>query len=107
MLLLFAVLAFLAISIAFMLHRAFASPEALPVTTSWIEDLSPERYRPMLRLLDENDVRFLQTQPGYNSRTVSRLRAQRCAIFRGYLKALQTDFRRTCGALKLVMIQSQ
>src|SRR5579863_2709422 len=64
----------------------------LPVTAEWIYELSADRYRPMLRLLDESDLKFLKTQPGYDSRTVARLRAQRCQIFRGYLKCLNADF---------------
>jgi hypothetical protein len=37
----------------------------------------------------------------------SRLRAQRCQIFRGYLRCLDMDFQRVCTALKLVLVQSE
>jgi hypothetical protein len=37
----------------------------------------------------------------------SRLRAQRCQIYRGYLRCLETDFQRVCTALKLVLVQSE
>ncbi len=79
----------------------------LPVTAEWIDDLSLERYRPMLRLLDGKDLTFLQSQPGFTSGMATRLRAQRCQIFSGYLRCLSSDFGRVCGAVKLLMIQSR
>jgi hypothetical protein len=78
----------------------------LPVTTDWLDDLSTERYGPMLRLLDEQDLRFLTEQPGFTPRMAAEFRAQRCRIFRGYLRSMQVDFGRICTALKLVMMQS-
>ena len=48
--------------------RQLASPEPLPVSATWIEELSSERYRPMLRLLDREDVEFLRVQPGFTAR---------------------------------------
>jgi hypothetical protein len=90
-----------------LLVRAIASPGArLPVTAGWIDELSGERYRPMMRLLESEDIDFLRSQPGFSSRMASRLRAQRCKIFRGYLRCLNTDFKRIMLALKLVMMQS-
>jgi hypothetical protein len=79
----------------------------LPVDASWIEELSVERYRPMARLLDERDFEFLRKQPGFSSRLASRLRAQRCQIFNGYLKCLEMDFRRVCLAAKLLLLRSR
>lgn len=79
----------------------------LPVTAEWIEDLSADRYRPMLRLLDASELKFLSAQPGFDGKMMSRLRTQRCQIFGGYLKCLNADFQRTCSALKLVLMQSR
>src|ERR1019366_4989261 len=79
----------------------------LPVTTDWLDDLSTERYRPMLRLLDEEDLRFLRTQPGFTPKMAAKFRAQRCRILQGYLRSMQVDFGRICTALKLVMTESQ
>jgi len=56
---------------------------SLPVTAEWISDLSTERYKPMLRLLDSADIEFLRGQPGYTRDMESKLRAQRCQVFRG------------------------
>lgn len=79
----------------------------LPVTAEWIEDLSLDRYRPMLRMLDGDDIEFLRSQPGFTPAMASKLRAQRTQIFRGYLKSLETDFTRVCAAIKLIMVQCQ
>jgi hypothetical protein len=84
-----------------------SSGQRLPVTAEWIDELSVQRYLPMLRLLESGDVEFIRSQPGYSRRIESRLRAQRCQIFRGYLRCLNLDFRRICMALKLLMAQSQ
>jgi len=79
---------------------------ALPVTAEWIAELSTDKYRPMMRLLDTGDLEFLRRQPGYTPQAESRLRAQRSKIFRGYLECLNVDFHRVTTALKIVMTQS-
>jgi hypothetical protein len=87
--------------------RGLVSPGTHPpVTASWIEGLSPERYRPMLHLLDAEDLEFLRSQPGFTPKLASRLRAQRCQIFRGYLRCLNEDFQRIIMALKLILAYS-
>lgn len=73
----------------------------------WTADLSVERYRPMLRLLDGDDFRFLRTQPGVTTALIHRLRKQRCQVFRGYLRCLQQDFTRASYALMMVLVESQ
>jgi len=89
------------------LTRPFGSPQPLPVTAEWIEGLSIERYRPMLRLLDGEDFQFLRTQPGFTSQLEAELRIQRYKTFREYLGQLDDDFKRTCRALKVVLVQSK
>jgi hypothetical protein len=86
------------------LARHFASPQQIPVTVEWIDQLSIERYQPMLRLLDEEDFRFMRT---FSPEMVTKLRIQRCQIFRGYLHDLDDDFKRICSALKVLMVQSK
>ena len=88
--------------------RRLASPAAcLPVTAGWIDELSTERYRPMMRLLDGDDLAFLSSQPGFTSKMAGQVRTQRCQIFRGYLRCLTADFQRVCMALKIMMLQSR
>src|SRR5690242_18787345 len=100
------ILVALVAALATLVRTLGAGGHCLPVTAEWIDELSIERYRPMLRLLDSSDLEFLRSQPGYTPKMESNLRAQRCTIFRGYLRCLHMDFRRVCLALKLVMVQS-
>jgi len=72
----------------------------------WTADLSADRYRPMYRLLDEDDIRFLRSQPGATPALVNRLRRQRCQLFRGYLRSLERDFCAASDALMLLLVQS-
>jgi hypothetical protein len=87
------------------LVRKVAFAGELPVTSQWIEDLSLDRYRPMLRMLEGGDIEFLRSQPGSTPSMTRKLRAQRTQIFRGYLKSLESDFARVCSAIKLIMRQ--
>jgi hypothetical protein len=102
-----AILAVLVTVVTVLVRSLGSTGHCLPVTAEWIDELSLERYRPMLRLLESSDLEFLRTQPGYSPKMESKLRAQRCQIFRGYLRCLNMDFRRVCMALKLLMAQSQ
>jgi hypothetical protein len=90
-----------------LLRKMADAGRKLPVTADWIGDLSVERYRPMVRLLDGADMESLRLQPGFTKQAAAKLRAQRCRMFLGYLNALSTDFGRICGAIKLLMVQSQ
>lgn len=78
----------------------------LPVTADWIDELSIERYRPMMRLLDGAELESLRSQPGFTPQAAKKLRVQRCRMFRSYLSSLSTDFGRVCGAIKILMVQS-
>ena len=89
------------------LARTFVSSNSRPESIAWIEELSIERYRPMLRLLDEEDFHFLQTQPGFTSQMAAKVRLQRCKIFRAYLRNLDADFVRICVALKAILAHSK
>lgn len=77
------------------------------MTAEWIGELSVERYRPMMHLLNSADLAFLRAQPGFTRGMEATLRAQRCQIFSGYLRSLNTDFSRICAAIKVLMLQSR
>jgi hypothetical protein len=87
--------------------RRFSSSQQFPVTTEWLDDLSVEFYRPMLRLLNQEDVHFLREQPGFTEDMAAKFRIQRCQVFEEYLKHLENDFKRICSALKVLMVQSK
>jgi hypothetical protein len=88
------------------LHKISLFGTRMPVTTDWIDALSPEHYRPMLRLLDRADFEFIRSQPGCTRRTLAVLRRQRVQVFRGYLNELSRDFGRTCAAVRILLAQS-
>jgi hypothetical protein len=102
-----ALLAFLAAATIVLVRKMGSGGHSLPVTAEWISDLSTERYKPMLRLLDSADIEFLRSQPGYTPKMETKLRMQRCQVFRGYMRYLNTDFQRICMALKILMAQSE
>jgi hypothetical protein len=78
----------------------------LPVTTDWLDDLSTDRYRPMMRLLDATDFQFLRAQEGFTPEMAGRLRRERVRAFRGYLSLLEADFDRVGAALRVIVTQS-
>lgn len=63
---------------------------------------SPGRYRPMLRLLSEEDAAFVSS----NKTLAKTLRARRIRIFRGYLRCLTKDYGRLLAQLRLAMVRS-
>ena len=67
----------LAAGLVWLVRKIISSPAHLPVTAAWIDELSMERYRPMLRLLDAGDLDFLRAQPGFTEEMASRIRRQR------------------------------
>jgi len=97
----------LILALVLLIRKVVSPGGSLPVTAEWIDELSIERYRPMMRLLNGGDLEFLRTQPGFTSKMETKLRIQRCQIFRGYLRCLSSDFGRVCAAIKLVMLQSR
>jgi hypothetical protein len=88
------------------LWRLRSGAMTLPPTTAWIDEFSVERYRPMLRLLNDTDRQFLCSHSSITPKLVARFRRERCRILRGYLRSLATDFTRVVTALKLVMTQA-
>jgi hypothetical protein len=99
--------AVLLLAIGVIVYRMVACGGALPVDTEWIEELSVQRYRPMIRLLDGADIDFLRSRPGVTPRLEAALRKERLQLFSGYLGLLETDFRRVSMALKVLMLQSR
>jgi hypothetical protein len=55
-------------------------------------EFSVARYEPMLRLLTEDDLLFLKSQPGYRPDMGRKFTRERRRIFRLYLQELASDF---------------
>ena len=103
----FALTLALILATIFLVRSLGASKHSLPVTAEWIDELSIDRYRPMMRLLDSREIKFLAAQPGSSRRIERELRIHRCQLFRAYLQCLQRDFARVCTAIRILMAQSQ
>ena len=96
----------LGLAVLFLGFRLGSNNQVLPVTTDWLSELSTDRYRPMLRLLEESDFQFLRTRKGFTPEMARRLRRQRVHAFHGYLRMLEEDFDRVSAVLRLMLARS-
>jgi len=62
------------------------------IDEEWVFDI--EHYRAMETLLAQEDLVFLQSQPGYRAEIGERWKRERHRIFRLYFAELKRDFRR-------------
>jgi hypothetical protein len=85
--------------------RKLAAAENL-TEQDWLALISLDRYRPMLRLLDEKEYARLRAHRACSRKMLRAFRNSRIRVFRGYLACMSTDYRRACAALKLLMVQS-
>lgn len=84
--------------------RKLSSPQRdQTFNTDWLSRFSIARYRPMERILAEDDYRFLEAQESYHPSVASNLRRKRVAAFRSYLTCLKADFGRLDAAIRLYM----
>lgn len=67
-----------------------------------LPSVSIDRYRPMLRLLGDDDLDFVAANRGL--RRV--LRARRRELFRSYLRCLARDYALVLAGIRMVMVQS-
>ena len=72
----------------------------------WFEEFSAATYRPMGRLLSEDEFRFLSKQAGYTSEMGKRLRKERRLVFRAYLRNMVKDFNRLYSGATILMVYS-
>jgi hypothetical protein len=73
---------------------------------SWVENFSVVKYRPMQRLLNEEDVAFLE-DADCNPQSIKVFRKERRRVFRIYLKSLRKDFDRLYAIGKLAALHSE
>lgn len=70
--------------------------------TNSVTAMSAARYRPMLRLLSDDDLNFVAA----NSNLRRTLRARRRELFRGYLRCLTRDYAQLLAGVRSAMVQS-
>ncbi len=106
-LMVFSTCAAVGLAVALALRKIASPKQAHPITPEWIEELSLDRYKPMLRMLDDADLEALQAEPTFGPAAVAEFRRERARIFRIYLKRLNADFASVCLAVKLIMLQAE
>lgn len=102
-----AVLALVPISAALVfLFRTLSSRSNTDISPDNCLVLSPGKYRPMERLLQEDDFRFLASQSGYSPQLGRRFRAERRRVFRAYLRSLKRDFAQVSLTFQALIVHS-
>jgi hypothetical protein len=91
-------IAFGALGLQFML--AMRSLRSREMSTAAL--LGADRYRPMLRLLADNDLAFLAS----DHRLRKSVRAKRRELFRGYLRCLTRDYAILLAGVRDAMVRS-
>jgi hypothetical protein len=105
--LLIAVLILVAVLTIGLLLKSLMRQSREPVPDeAWLRNFSAARYRPMLRLLAEDDYEFLMAASN-DKAAVRRLRAERRQIFRMYLNNLTRDFSRLHLAARIMVLESE
>jgi hypothetical protein len=89
-----------------LLYRTLASRQNGEVPMDESLALAPGKYRPMERLLQEEDFLFLSSQPGFSARLGRRFRTERRRVFRAYLRSLSMDFGRVSKACQMLVIHA-
>ena len=95
----------IAVALVFLYRKLSSQPDS-EVAVDQCLVLSLEKYRPMERLLQEQDFRFLAAQPGFSPQLGRRFRTERRRIFRGYLRNLRKDFGRVSLAFRILIVHS-
>ncbi len=94
------------LALAFVFRELISRTSPADYNPAWLEDFSITKYRPMLRLLSEDDYEFLASQAGYKGEIAARLRVERRKVFRSYLRNLVRDFHRLHQTAKLMTLCS-
>ena len=102
-----AVIAAISVGAFWVLFRGLATSRSQAPTPEWVESLSPQRYRPMERLLGERDEEFVRSFPGVSRAVARQFRSERRRIFRTYLQSLSRDFSRVCAGLRAVVATAE
>lgn len=88
-----------------LLVRRLTAPGAVSeCDPEWLAGFSIATYRPMLRLLGEEDYKFYAAQRGVTAKAVREFRKERRRVFRTYLRNLVRDFHRLHLAARMTLI---
>jgi hypothetical protein len=93
-------------SFILLIVKLASSTKVRSVDPDWVRNFSVCSYAPMERLLDEADIAFLKSQPGYEPGMARGLCRSRRKILRMYLHNVAQDFNRLHLALRLAVLDS-
>jgi hypothetical protein len=97
---------FLVFSLASLLRTlARRSGDGFLDPSDWASTFAPAKYEPLRRLFDETDFKLVGALP-QGPKLVSRFRANRIRICRGYVDGLARDFSWASNVIKVLMIRS-
>ncbi|MCX6619576.1 MAG: hypothetical protein NTY38_00560 [Acidobacteria bacterium] len=87
------VIAFLLVAAAFayLIRQILARPNIPEFESTWIERFSMRKYKPMERLLSEQDFMFLAAVAGDRPEIGNKLRRDRRRVLRSYLRTIRRD----------------
>lgn len=102
-LLLLTILATLAVVVLYRLSRPVRMPRN---PEAWLERMSAQGYRPMVRLLSREDWEFVAQHPAATSALKSQFRQRRRDLVRGYVAAIETDFHRVHELLRQTLLHA-
>jgi hypothetical protein len=87
-------------------RTADSLPETAEVVPQSLEAISLDRYRPLGRLFNGEDLQFLSTRPGYRPEMAAAVRRSHRRVFRMYLSELSTDFHRLHSAARRLAVEA-
>lgn len=86
-----------------LLYRGGLRRQTSMADAAWLHDFSPEKYRPMMRLLDRQDYDWLTAQ-GMEKSAIRALRTERRRIFGTYLQNISRDFGKLHSAASALVL---
>jgi hypothetical protein len=102
------ILAFVLIASALLITRRLGKRRNdLPLSPEWINELSTDKYRNMMRLLSREGIEELRSRPDYSHQMAAEFRKERSRLFKEYLSEMSVDFERICIAIRVLMLNSR
>ena len=74
---------------------------------AWLERMSTQGYRPMVRLLSREDWEFVANHPGATPAMKAQFRRERRATVRKYVAAMEQDFARMHELLRVALVTAK
>ncbi|MBA3973277.1 MAG: hypothetical protein C0504_03540 [Candidatus Solibacter sp.] len=78
----------------FLLGRLVRTRRVFDIDLGWWKSFSPERYRPVSRLLSEADFAYAAELAGGDRKLAAEFRRRRIRLMRKYLREMSADFDR-------------